>query len=272
MVRNMEPLTTPFQGNVFSERVRNLGRRMAAKRACQAAARVIAVSECVRDFLHRKWRIASAKTSVVYHGVAGIPAEAHVRPLAVASDLESRFFFTAGSIRPARGLEDIVTALSFQGGNSDYSLVIAGSTTPGSEFYKDSIVRLAAKLGVSDRIIWAGELDAAQMAWCFAHCAAFVMSSRVEACPNVVLEAMTYGCLCVSTDTAPMPEFFVGSAVYYPGGNAAILSQKIREALGAGDRIDTFKKLAVARSHDFTWQSTAKRTVDELEIALAHLR
>lgn len=46
--------------------------------------------------------------------------------------------------------------------------------------------RLANELGVATHIVRAGQLTPLEMAWCFEHCAAFVTTSRAEACPMVV--------------------------------------------------------------------------------------
>ena len=81
-------------------------------------------------------------------------------------------------------------------------------------------------------MVWAGQLTEPEMAWCFGHCEAFVMTSRAEACPNVALEAMSHGCRVVSTSQPPMPEFFGEAAAYYRGGDARDLARAVRGLLG----------------------------------------
>jgi glycosyltransferase involved in cell wall biosynthesis len=110
MVRNMEPLTVPFGGNTWREGLRNLARARAARAACRRASRVVAVSQFVKSFLMQRWRIDEERVGVVYHGIdpveSGPPAS---RPDALSGD--APFLFTAGSVRPARGLEDVIGAL-----------------------------------------------------------------------------------------------------------------------------------------------------------------
>src|SRR5688572_13341994 len=69
MVRNMEPLTVPFDGNTIKEGFTNLARAWIARRACRRATRVVAVSEHVRDFLIASFQIDPQRIGVVYHGV-----------------------------------------------------------------------------------------------------------------------------------------------------------------------------------------------------------
>ena len=47
MIRNMEPLSTPINGNCIPEIVKNLGRYYSARQACGRASRILAVYQYV---------------------------------------------------------------------------------------------------------------------------------------------------------------------------------------------------------------------------------
>jgi glycosyltransferase involved in cell wall biosynthesis len=269
MVRNMEPLEVPFGGNTWLEALRNVARAAAARSACRRSDRVIAVSRHVRDFLVSRWGIPDVRIGTVHHGIDVVDEELSEKPAALRSLDAERFLFTAGSIRPARGLEDVIAALPETA--SDLSLVIAGAVDRGAEPYARRILALAERAGVASRIVWAGQLDAVAMSWCFRRASVFVTTSRAEACPNTVLEAMAHGAVSVSTDHAPMPEFFGDAALYYRERDATDLARKIREALAAtaGER-DRIREKARARARLFTWESTARNTIAELRRAIEH--
>ena len=109
MVRNMEPLVVPIHGNGLLEGFRNLARARAARKACRRADRVLAVSQFVQDYLLQRWRIARQKVGIVYHGVEPPPSLGDsLLPKALKGRRMAPFLFTAGSIRPARGLEDVL--------------------------------------------------------------------------------------------------------------------------------------------------------------------
>lgn len=267
MVRNMEPLVRPMRGNPILEGLRNLARREAARRACRRADRILAVSGFVRDFLVERWGIPERRIGVVYHGVSAEDS-AESAPRVLAKD-PAPFIFTAGSIRPARGLEDLLSAFplllaKFPG----LRLAIAGTADPGSVRYA---AKLHARLAppVAANICWLGTLSSSEMAWCFRHAVLFVMTSRVEACPNTVLEAMAYGTPSLSTTSRPMPEFFREAASYYPeGDHEALASNAIRLLTMTPGEAGEIRQLAARRVADFDWQRTADRTVAELRLAL----
>src|SRR5262249_41709890 len=148
------------------------------------------------------------------------------------------------------------------------TLVIAGEPDAGTAFYKRQMGRLARQCGVDGAVIWAGQLNSRGMSWCFYHCAAFVMTSRAEACPNIVLEAMSHGCINVSTRQAPMPEFFADAAFYYRPWDASDLAQQLGWALtlSTGAK-EACRAAARHRAAQFDWRATARATVSHLELA-----
>jgi glycosyltransferase involved in cell wall biosynthesis len=106
------------------------------------------------------------------------------------------------------------------------------------------------------------------MDWCFEHCAAFVMTSRTEACPNTVLEAMSHGCLSISIDRPPMTELYGASAVYYRAGDARDLAAWTLAVLRRPEEaVVESRSVARERAAQFPWSLTAERTIDELEKA-----
>jgi glycosyltransferase involved in cell wall biosynthesis len=270
MVRNMEPLVAPFAGNSVRDGIRNLARRFVARSSVRRAARVIAVSPFVRDFVTTTWHIPSDKVGVVPHGVdLRLPSGEHVVPSVAGITGPGVMLFTAGSIRPARGLEDAIYAVEdLRARGITARLVIAGKIAGDTQRYRRSLDETIARRGLSTQVIWAGSLTAAEMAWCFSNCTAFIMTSRVEACPNTALEALSYGAVSVSTSNRPMPETFATGATYYAAGNHAELAARVIDVLGlsSGERAAASLR-ATQRAHDFDWATTARDTVRQLAIA-----
>jgi glycosyltransferase involved in cell wall biosynthesis len=269
MVRNMEPLVMPFLGNPLRERIKNVGRIAAAKYACKRAERVIAVSNFVKKYMLERWKISEQRIGVVYHGVDPNSYLSNNSGSAVVSIKSSRFLFTAGSIRPARGLEDIIEALAILNAEQPVQLVVGGNVDPGMEPYFARLKRIATKLGITESIKWLGKLNDAEMAWCYSHCEAFVMSSRVEACPNIALEAMSQGCISIVSENPPLPEFFGDSALYYPPRDIIALANRIQTVVSMKKpEREALSEAAKSIATRFSWEICAKKTVTELQKAL----
>lgn len=269
MVRNMEPLTVPFAGNPWREGLRNVARAIAARAACRRASRVIAVSKHVEAFVKKRWRVPEDGISVVYHGIEPITARPGLPSASKLQQLRSGFLFTAGSIRPARGLEDAIRALpAVVRQNPSQSLVIAGRADASGRPYAARMAKLARDLGVDSAVIWAGQLTPMEMAWAYNGCDAFIVTSRAEACPNVALEAMSHGARIVSTTQPPMPEFFGEAAAYYPPRDSGQLAVQLNAILSRPSDAATRAIAGAARAASFTWERTADRTIRELQRAV----
>ena len=268
MVRNMEPLRTPFGANHWVDRIKTLARRFAAKKASQQGDRVIAVSDHVSEFLTERWSIPEARIDVVPHGVEA-PSEPE-RPDALPDLGGKPFVFSMGSIRPARGLTDLIAAMGDKRLSPDLQMVFAGKVDKGAERYHREVMTLARQRGVLDRLHWVGHVGPAQTSWLFRNSDLFVMTSRVEACPNTVLEAMRHGCLSVSTDDPPMPEFFGDGALYYRAGDPVSLAKRMDVALNLPTaEARSYRNAAAMRADRFTWDRTAEATLAVLAKAVA---
>ena len=268
MVRNMEPLVNPVLNNSVVDALRNLARRSVARSTCNRADRIIAVSNFVREYLEEEWHIDRKRIAVVYHGVEEpLHESAACRPPRLTSmDSNRPLVFTAGSIRPARGLGDLIGAsrLLLDKGRP-FQTLIAGAPTGGSEHYQKALMADTKSARLESHVTWLGNLAVEEMAWCYQHCDVFVMNTRAEACPNTALEAMSYGTLIVSADTKPLPEFFGNAALYYQAGNKESLATQLAIALNLPrQRRDALRGAARLRGQQFRWGDTARRTVDEL--------
>jgi len=275
MVRNMEPLLDPFKVSSIKECLKNIGRYVSALKACKRANRIIAVSNHVREFLIKKWRINPHRIGIVYHGVDVSEKSSDILiPESINGNKISRFIFTAGSIRPARGLEDLIKTMKYlKDMYPDLNLIIAGKTSRETESYKHHLNKLAIKLGVRERILWVGHLNENEMIWCYQNCSVFIMTSRVEACPNIALEAMSHGCICLSAYDHCLPEIFRDAAMYYPPKDGKALSGAIQTVLKWEDtQRKIMSEKARNRASEFSWDVCARKTVMELAKATENFK
>ncbi len=266
MVRNEIPLVYfPFEYS-FKDKLKVLAQRIEIKIAIKRADKTIAVSNFVKDFLIKKWRILEEQITVIYHGHDLFNLKGQ-KPNLISENWKGKFLFTAGSIQPYRGLEDILLAmkyLEFQDIKIK-GLVIAGEVYPKMFSYQNRLKNWIQNQTLSSKVCWAGKLNEKEMAWCFKNCAAFVMSSRVEACPNIALEAMSYGCISISSNTPPLPEIFSDVAIYYPPKN----SKRLTEIILSINEWDNNQRREVSKrarkqAAKFSWEITVDKLLIEI--------
>jgi glycosyltransferase involved in cell wall biosynthesis len=269
MVQNMEPMVQ-VKKNPLIEKIVNWGRYKEAYASAQRASRIISVSEFVKDFLINEWDIHPEKIGLVYHGTEKLNQTDFKKPAEIPDSWKGRFLFTAGAIRPARGLEDVFKAVKdLPKWNKTAGLVIAGNVIPRMAMYKKKLENWIRLNNLDDKICWTGNLSEKEMAWCYQNSSLFIMTSRVEACPNIALEAMSYGCICIVAENPPMPEIFEGAAIYYPPDKYEILSDKIRHVLNlTEDERARLRRCSLGRADHFNWDNCVYQTVIELKKAI----
>jgi len=263
MIQNMEPFIQNIPEDTRRNRIIRLLQRHLTRESVRRSQGTIAISRFVKEYLVTRLGTPDSKICQIYFGSDGLDTPVPRRPSQVPMDWAGRFLFTAGSIRPARGLEDLISSLNdLRLDKLELKLVIAGEISKDMRKYHERLRRLIQKKGVSGRVLWTGRISDSEMNWCFANCRIFIMTSRIEACPNIALEALKNRCCCISTDAPPMPEIFGDAAVFYSAGDSASLSSRIMEliALDSAER-NRLIQSAADRASLFSWETCAKKTV-----------
>lgn len=274
MIQNMEPFAENIDENYFINKCRLYIQRLVAKRAIKKSNRVIAISRYVKEFLSYKWNIPEEKIGLVYHGIEIPRFKEFIRPKNIPKDWEGNFLFTAGSIRPARGLEDILGAMKYLmlDKRNIKGLVIAGETELKMIPYRRKLEEWIKMNNLSSKICWAGKLSEKEMSWCYRNCKIFVMTSRVESFGMIAGEAMAYGCVCISSDSPCLPEIFGDAAIHYPPKNGKLLAKVIKSVTEWDNyqRGEASKK-ARERAAIFSWDVTVERLLTEFKKAIESL-
>ena len=270
MIQNMEPFSkNNLIKNPISENIKNFIKAIDGRKGIENSKHIIAISEFVRDYLISNCKISPNQIGLVYHGVDYFDNQKAIRPFNLPKN--TQFLFTAGSIRPARGLEDLFQALDYLSRKNLNipHLVIAGDSSKNMTSYKDKLKDFGKLKEIEEKIHWIGNINDYEMAWCYKNCKAFIMTSRVEACPFIALEALSNRCVVISSDSRPMPEIFGDVAMYYPTGKGLELA-KLIFSLETGKNMPVLEKkreLIEKQLKKFSWDICATKTLNQLQKA-----
>jgi glycosyltransferase involved in cell wall biosynthesis len=139
-----------------------------------------------------------------------------------------RHLLSVGNLVPVKGPDVLLDAcgrLSNQVGPWELHVV-------GSGPMRDSLVRRAVRLGVSDRVRFHGSLPHGTLPAWYRAADAFVLASRSEGIPNVLLEAAACGCPYVATEVGGIPEVaHLGAGRTVPPDRPDLLADAIIEVL-----------------------------------------
>ena len=136
----------------------------------------------------------------------------HARPVQVV---------VIGNLNPTKGMDIFLNALA--GVARPIEVKVVGSELTTHQNYSRMLYRAADNLRTQSpniNIEFLGWQEPAAVRELLANCDAFVLPSRSEACPLVLLEALAMGCLCVASDVGDVRLMLGGDArhrIFQPG-------------------------------------------------------
>lgn len=270
MVQNILPfLRKEVDELSFSEKLRLYIQHIESVKALKLAKRTIVTSNFVKDFLIEKTGISKEKISLVYFGKDSL-TKGISKSSPIPNGLEKKFLFTAGSLEPYRGIEDVIEAARYLKKDfPDLKILIAGQSRDATQSYHKKLMALSKSYGLSSNIIWTGQLNQSELAWCYQNCAMFIITSRMETFGMIALEAMANGCLCIAADNPPFPEILSDCAYYYSPKDSHSLVDAIKNVASWNDE----KKLEITdkakkRAESFSWDNTLEGLIREFELTI----
>ena len=181
--------------------------RMRYTLSAKRLAGVTAVSPEVaaRHAEHLRWPHA---IDIVPNGVPEIDRSRDLRQkvraeLGISPD--STVFLAVGNVRPEKGFEDLLAAadlLRGTAGDTDFTVLVVGGTL--NKAYGDELLATQQSLGLEQTVRFLGFRDDTETLYSATD--AFVLSSRSEGMPMVILEAMMASLPIVATRVGGVPK------------------------------------------------------------------
>lgn len=162
-----------------------------------------------------------------------------------------------GRLVPEKRPELLIEA--FRALDTNRRLVIAGGSSDTSAYEKE--LRAAAQ--GDNRIVFTGFVTGEPLAELYSNCYAYVLPSDVEGMPMSLLEAMAYGCCCVTSDIPECADVLAGNGVTFEKGSAGSLWAALRGLLADAGRAGALSTAAKAHvEKTYNWDSVVERTLE----------
>jgi glycosyltransferase involved in cell wall biosynthesis len=242
---------------------RNYDRWLTA-RAVRAADAVIAVSEHSRQDVIRWLNVDPGKIYAIHHGVRFSSKET-TRP---ASKPDRPYILCVSAFYPYKNLFRLIEAFHLlKQDGLPHELVIIGADTRAVT--RDDLFRHARSLGVEDAVRLPGRVPDDVLEDFYRGADVFVMPTRYEAFGLPVLEAMALGCPVVTSRASCLPEIVGEAAVLVDPLSPASIARGLADVVTVPGRRAELVGLGKARVNEFSWRSTAEKTLKVLETVAA---
>ncbi|HEY4760279.1 MAG TPA: glycosyltransferase family 4 protein [Thermoguttaceae bacterium] len=124
-------------------------------------------------------------------------------------------------------------------------------TIIGDGKYRPSLERLTARLGLTERVIFRGQLPQGNAVFDeLNRNDLFIMPSRTEGLPRAMIEAMSQGLPCIGSCVGGIPELLPPEDMF-PPNDAQALAAKICDIIAYPDRVRHMSARNLERAKDF---------------------
>jgi glycosyltransferase involved in cell wall biosynthesis len=233
--------------------------------AAHKAARVITISKSAREDILRLLGIPSSKISVIPLAVDAAfrpKEEAEIARVREQLNLPDRYVLYVGSNKPHKNIGRLIRAWASV--VTDVALVIAGHW---DERYPEA-GRLTENLGLKERVLFRHNVSNDDLPALLSGALAFVFPSVCEGFGLPPLEAMAAGTPVVCARASSLPEVVGEAALLFDPLDVDAMASALTRVLQDGALRDTLRAKGQAQAHCFSWERTARETLEVYRSAI----
>lgn len=223
------------------------------KCAVRYADEIIVLSENIRNYFLEKY---GRKTVYIPNGVEhpnNVEADEIIKKYGLEKD---GYILFLGRLVPEKGLRYLIEA--YKKVDSDKKLVIAGGSSDTGEFEQ----KLRDFASDDSRIMFTGFIQGKVLDELYSNAYVFVLPSDIEGMPLSLLEAMSHGNCCLTSDIPECYEVIKGYGFTFHKGNCAELGAQLQKLCDNPDLVDMGKEKTsdyICHRHD--WDDIVTETL-----------
>lgn len=222
--------------------------------AAKCADEIIVLSESMQQYFQKKY---GRGTHFIPNGIEyGEPVSAQEITEKYGLHKNDYVLFL-GRIVPEKGVHYLIEAFSKL--NTNKKLVIAGGASDSNEYYQH-IQQIANQ---DSRVILTGFMQGQALKELYSNAYIYVLPSDLEGMPMSLLEAMSYGNCCLTSDIPECAEVVEGHAATFHHGSVESLQKKLQELLANDDLVQRYKANAADYIvNKYNWDFVTDQTLN----------
>ena len=235
----------------FASMYLKFGERTAAR----CADEVIVLSRGVQEYFQRTY---GRSTRLIPNGMEPVAADLIAKKWGLA---KGSYVLFLGRIVPEKGVHYLIDA--FKRLDTGKRLVIAGGASDSAEYY-ESIKQAATG---DQRIILTGFIEGRELEELYSNAYIYVLPSDLEGMPMSLLEALAYGCCCLTSNIAECADVLCDESgmmhgVTFRHGDVNDLTDKLGELLVDVGKVRKIKTGAAGYiTGRYSWDKVVQATL-----------
>ena len=247
--------------------IRDKGMKVLVPQAARRSDRVIADSLSTREDLVQILGVPAAKIDVVALGLGSVRRATPIgeRETRARFELgERRVLLSLSAKRPHKNLLALIGALAQIPAAERPVLVLAGYPTA----HEAELRARTQSEGLAADVRFPDWLSAEELEGLWALATAFVFPSLYEGFGLPVLEAMARGVPVACSNASSLPEVAGDAALLFDPHDEAAIAGALRRLLDDAALCEQLRASGLARVREFTWDRTARLTLESYRRAL----
>ncbi len=226
---------------------------MGEKNAVRHAHEIIVLSHGVQDYFEKTY---GRKTVFIPNGV-NKPALREAKEITERFGLKKDgYILFLGRLVPEKGLRYLVEA--YKKVNTEKRLVIAGGSSDSSGFVEE----LHGLAKGDDRVVFTGFVQGAPLEELYSNAYLYVLPSDLEGMPLSLLEAMSYGNACLTSDIEECAGVVEDKGVTFRKGDIADLAEKLQYLCDTPAAVEKLKSEAADYiCNKYSWDEVVDKTL-----------
>jgi glycosyltransferase involved in cell wall biosynthesis len=232
------------------------------------AKKVIFITNKAKKELSKYYNLKKEKTALIYHGKStlfkpNLDCE-YLGKVKQKYNLNEIILYVSNIYR-YKNFFELIQAFSLIKDqiNPHIKLALVGKSF--DDQYTESLKTFIINKEIKDRVIFFGHIPYEELPCFYTLCKLFVYPSTCESFGMTLVEAMACGAPILSSNIEPMPEICQDAAVYFDPFNPRDIAEKIKTVLTNNDLLQKLKEQSLKRAYYFSWEKTAKETLNVLE-------
>ena len=171
--------------------------------------------------------------------------------------VKDSYILFLGRLVPEKGIHYLIEA--FKQTDTDKKLVIAGGTSDTDEY----VCQLRQLCKEDARILFTGFVQGQMLQELYSSAYLYVLPSDVEGMPLSLLEAMSYGNCCLTSDIDECASVNGEAGVTFAKGNIADLAAKLQQLCNAPECVAGYKQRAADHVlRRYNWDDVTRKTLE----------
>ena len=224
------------------------------KCAVKFADEIIVLSRGVQQYFMDTY---GHETVLIPNGVTK-PEVREAQLITVEYDLmKDDYVLFLGRLVPEKGISYLIDA--FKSVHTDKKLVIAGGSSDTNEFANS----LKAQAAGDDRILFTGFVQGRKLEELYSNAYVYVLPSDLEGMPLSLLEAMSYGNCCVTSDIEECAAVTKDHGLTFPKGDVDSLCALLQRLCDDTEEVKRYQEASADYiTHKYSWDDVVNQTLE----------